>query len=70
MRTESLLLFCVIESEAHLESITGLLGTITIQEINYSSRAMQILQIQACAVIFNDVCGPAALFITNIHTES
>lgn len=61
-------LYCVIENEAHLESITGLLGTITTHEINYNSRAMQILQLQACAVIFNDVYEPASLFITNIHT--
>lgn len=63
-------MFFVIENEAHLEPITGLLGTITTQEINYNSRAMQILQLQARAVIFNDVCEPAALFITNIHTQS
>lgn len=68
MRTESVFLYCVIENEAHLESITGLLGNITTQEINYNSRAMQILQLQACAVIFNDVYEPASLFITNIHT--
>lgn len=59
MRTESLFLFCVIENEAHLEPITGLLGTIITQEINYNSRAMQILQLQACAVIFNGMCEPA-----------
>jgi len=72
MRTDSLFLFCVIDNEAHLESITGLLGTITTQEINYNSncRAIQILQLQAWAAIFNDVCEPAALFITNIHTQS
>lgn len=70
MRTESLFLFCITENEAHLESITGLLGSIKTQEINYNSRGMQILQLQVCAVIFNDVCEPAALLITNILTQS
>lgn len=31
---------------------------------------MQILQLQVCAVIFNDMCEPAALLITNILTQS
>lgn len=70
MRTESLFLFCITENEVHLESITGLLGSIKTQEINYNSRGTQILQLQVCAVIFNDVCEPAALLITNILTQS
>lgn len=67
---DNLFLFHVIENETHLKSITGLLGTITTQEINYDSRVMQILQLQAHAVIFNDVCEPAAQFTTNIHRAS
>lgn len=70
MRTESLFLFCITENQAHLEAITGLLGSIKTQEINYNSRGMQILQLQVCAVIFNVVCEPAALLITNILTQS
>lgn len=69
MRTESLFLFCITEDEAHLESFTGLLGSIKTQEINYNSRGMQILQLQVYAVIFNDMCEPAALLITNILTQ-
>lgn len=70
MRTESLFLFCIAENETHLESIMGLQGSIKTQEINYNSRGMQILQLQVCAVIFNDACEPAALLITNTLTQS